>query len=166
MAEFDNSAYIGPFVTEPTEASLDTIASYDRGLGAAGRAVLAKSPPSFLCLDQLKQAQLADGVAGSPVDLVAPYPMKLFRFDGGAEVFGAGLSALTYDIQVNRAGAGFVTVLDAATDIFAAGAGGVGSSAPEEDLEDIDAGDVIRVIWLATGGTADGALLRLWAKHR
>jgi hypothetical protein len=172
MAEFNNAPHIGPFLVAPTEEQAVDVGRYDKALGLAGREGHLRRPASYMPIDLPVQAQVPSGGSAESVELVCPWPMTLLQAQGAYEVGGGALSALTFDIQVNKwdvdtaAYLGYASILDAPEDVFPGGAQVPGLVAPEDGSEELNYLDKIKVIWAATGDVADGASVKFFTKRR
>lgn len=157
MAEWLYTSIVGAKSVAPTTLQLEAIARYDKAAGSAGREGQARSPASFDHVEFPIGKQVPAGGNTQAVEFRAPYPLTMVAIQAGAEVFGAGLSALTVDVLVDG-----TSVLDAPTDIFAAGAAKSSPFfAPEAASEDVAYDSLVRVVFAATGGTADGATAKI-----
>lgn len=161
MAEFDNAEYIGDHTRQFTQDQLDTLRGYSKGLGYVPLAAFVRNPPSLFPVELNPVAAPNDNSKDSLV-WTAPFPVKVVAIDVGCGA--AGGSAATADVQVNRAGAGYASVLDAAEDIKT-GAGTLQRVAPEDGEEDVDYGDLIKAVFVGTGaGAVTAAKAILWCR--
>jgi hypothetical protein len=158
MAEYDNSADVGPVKVAPTTNQQDIISRYDKALGNTGdRARFAANPPSSYSV-ALSRETVPSGGTAVTTPYVLPWPAKLVAVDVGAAVHGGSLTALTADVLVEpEAGGGYATVLDAPEDIDTPGAGVMTRVAPEDGSEELAFGDKVHASFAATTDTASGA---------
>ena len=161
MAEISNAAYFGNFLVAPQDGDEDSqlgiLRRYDRAMaGGSGLPKFLATPASSFPL-QLPVASIGSGATEKSVKFNAPYPMKIWGIDIGAET-SAG-SALTGDVHV----AG-VSILDAAEDIHAA-VGTASRVAPEVDSDTVAYGESIEAVFVSTGGIATGGFATLWVQR-
>lgn len=160
MAEYDNSTEIGTaFVIAPTATEIENADRFDKTM-RAGLGRLTRHAPQTWSVPLVSNLQVPDGSAILTPPYVIPYPCKLLRIDASVALQTSAPSVLTCDIlREPAAGGGYVTVLNAPTSILNGGTAGVAiPMAPENGLEEMEAGDKIHASWTATDGTADGAI--------
>lgn len=160
MAEFDSTGLEGNFPVALTEDELTLLNEVATGLRFVQLKKIAQRPSSSFVIP----VNVSSVPAGAPVPSMVvslPWPATLWSIKAGARDFAAA-TGLTVDVLVDRGdGGGFVSILDAATDLFAAGAGEMSAMSPEDGQQVLAYGDKIRVDFTSVGAAVVDATAHL-----
>tara|TARA_R110000824_G_scaffold54028_2_gene149067 strand:- start:21128 stop:21616 length:489 start_codon:yes stop_codon:yes gene_type:complete len=153
MAVYSAAAFIGDRTVRPTDAQLDILADYERGLGDPGVARLWRHQGYFT--QYMAIATTVNGGALTSLNSPARIPYKVVAVDLGCE--SAASTGVANIEREPAAGGGYVSMQEATVDI-AAVAGAYAQSADITDgQEDVAFGDNVRLTVTAGAGDLVGA---------
>lgn len=155
MAAFVDSKWIGPRSVRATEAQLEIIDNFDRGLGDVGRANLERHAHYFQIRVPAPAVPNNNTVNG--IQEIARVPFKVVAIEAGA----SGIAGTSFSVDLVKDPAGgtsYATMLETAPSLLAAAAGTVDKGEVLDSAEDVAEGSSYRVQFTGAGaGAVDGA---------